>query len=80
MTIEKKKKLNGKNSRSKSRSKNIVRDECVFYHENVHWRKDCLKAQKRDRKHVAVNMEHKDEDSDYALSIMHAASVVNLSK
>ena len=31
--IEKKKKRGGKNSRSKSRSRNIARDECAFCHE-----------------------------------------------
>ena len=35
-TLEKNKMCGGKNSRSKSRSRNITRDECAFYHENGH--------------------------------------------
>ncbi|KAH9669066.1 Integrase catalytic domain-containing protein [Citrus sinensis] len=67
--MEKKKKRGGKNSRSKLRSRNIARDECAFCHEKGHWRKDCLKAQKRDgKKPAAANMARKDEDSDYSLS------------
>ena len=71
--MEKKKKRGGrKNSRSKLRSRNLARDECVFCHEKGHWRKDCLKAQKRDeKKPAAVNMARKDEDSDYLLSMQH---------
>ncbi|KAK9181223.1 hypothetical protein WN944_024360 [Citrus x changshan-huyou] len=58
--MEKKKKRGGKNSRSKSRSINIARDECVFCHEKGHWRKDCPKAQKRDgKKPAAANMARK---------------------
>ena len=72
--MEKKKKRGGKNSRSKSRSRNIARDECAFCHEKCHWRKDCPKAQNRDRKKpIAANMACKDEDSDYSLSITPAA-------
>ncbi|KAH9666242.1 Integrase catalytic domain-containing protein [Citrus sinensis] len=68
--MEKQKKRGGKNSRSKSRSRNIARDECAFCHENDHWRKDCLKAQKRDgKKPAAANMARKDEGSDYSLKI-----------
>ena len=52
--MEKQKKRGGKNSRSKSRSRNIARDECAFCHEKGHWRKDCLKAQKRDGKKPAA--------------------------
>ncbi|KAH9716239.1 Integrase catalytic domain-containing protein [Citrus sinensis] len=67
--MEKKKKRGGKNSRFKSRSRNIARDECTFCHEKGHWRKDCPKAQKRDeKKPAAANMAQKDEDSDYSLS------------
>ena len=42
--MEKQKKRGGKNSRSKSRSRNISRGECVFCHEKSHWREDCPKA------------------------------------
>ena len=42
--IEKKKKQVGKNSQSKSRSRNIARDKCTFCHEKDYWKKDCLKA------------------------------------
>ncbi|KAH9733971.1 hypothetical protein KPL71_017220 [Citrus sinensis] len=74
--MEKKKKRGGKNSRSKSRSKNITRDECAFCHEKGHWRKDCPKAQKRDgKKPATANIARKDEDSDYSLSITPAAYV-----
>ncbi|KAH9764742.1 hypothetical protein KPL70_001639 [Citrus sinensis] len=77
--MEKQKKRGGKNSRSKSRSRNIARDECVFCHENGHWRKDCPKAQKRDgKKPATANMRRKDEGSDYSLSITHAAYVASL--
>ncbi|KAH9752632.1 hypothetical protein KPL71_014771 [Citrus sinensis] len=69
--MEKKKKLGGKNSRSKLRSRNIARDECAFCHENGHWRKDWPKVQKRDGKKPApANMAWKDEDSDYSLIVM----------
>ncbi|KAH9733975.1 hypothetical protein KPL71_017220 [Citrus sinensis] len=69
--MEKKKKRGGKNSRSKSRSKNITRDECAFCHEKGHWRKDCPKAQKRDgKKPATANIARKDEDSDYSLIMM----------
>ncbi|KAH9783016.1 hypothetical protein KPL71_009155 [Citrus sinensis] len=79
--MEKQKKRGGKNSRSKSRSINIARDECAFCHENDHWRKDCPKAQKRDGKKPAVaNMARKDEDSDYSLSITPAAYVASSSE
>ncbi|KAH9666498.1 hypothetical protein KPL70_020662 [Citrus sinensis] len=79
--IEKQKKHGGNNSRSKSRSRNIARDECAFCHEKGHWRKDCPKAQKRDgKKPAAANMARKDEDSDYSLSITPAAYVANLSE
>ncbi|KAH9782717.1 Integrase catalytic domain-containing protein [Citrus sinensis] len=79
--MEKKKKRGGKNSRSKSRSRNIARDECAFCHEKGHWRKDCPKAQKRDgKKPAAANMAQKDEDSDYSLSITPAAYVASSSK
>ncbi|KAH9717217.1 hypothetical protein KPL71_021741 [Citrus sinensis] len=79
--MEKKKKCGGKNSRSKSRSRNIARDECAFFHEKGHWRKDCPKAQKRDEKKPAVaNMARKDEDSDYSLSITPAAYVASSSE
>ncbi|KAH9750986.1 hypothetical protein KPL71_014098 [Citrus sinensis] len=72
--MEKQKKRGGKNSRSKSRSRNIARDECAFCHEKGHWRKDCPKAQKRDgKKPAAANMARKDEDFDYSLSITPAA-------
>ena len=71
--MEEKKKCGGKNSRSKSRSRNIARDECAFCHKKSHWKKDCPKAQKRDgKKPVAANMARKDEDSDYSLSITPA--------
>ncbi|KAH9780058.1 retrovirus-related pol polyprotein from transposon TNT 1-94-like protein [Citrus sinensis] len=79
--MEKKKKRCGKNSRSKSRSRNIARDECAFYHKKGHWRKDCPKALKRDGKKPAVaNMARKDKDSDYSLSITHVAYVASLSE
>ncbi|KAH9699247.1 hypothetical protein KPL71_024272 [Citrus sinensis] len=79
--MEKQKKRGGKNSRSKSRSINIARDECAFCHEKGHWRKDCPKAQKRDgKKPAAANMARKDEDSDYSLSITPAAYVASSSE
>ncbi|KAH9650701.1 retrovirus-related pol polyprotein from transposon TNT 1-94-like protein [Citrus sinensis] len=79
--MEKQKKRGGKNSRSKSRSRNIARDECAFCHEKGHWRKDCPKAQKRDeKKPAAANMARKDENSDYSLSITHAAYVASSSE
>ncbi|KAH9803321.1 hypothetical protein KPL71_001718 [Citrus sinensis] len=79
--MEKKKKRGGKNSRSKSRSRNLARDECAFCHEKGHWRKNCPKAQKRDRKKPpAANMAWKDEDSDYSLSITPAAYVASSSE
>ncbi|KAH9656595.1 hypothetical protein KPL70_022738 [Citrus sinensis] len=79
--MEKQKKRGGKNSRSKSRSRNIARDECAFCHEKHHWRKDCPKAQKRDgKKPAATNMARKDEGSDYSLSITPAAYVASLSE
>ncbi|KAH9714714.1 Integrase catalytic domain-containing protein [Citrus sinensis] len=77
--MEKKKNGGGKNSRFKSRSRNIARDECAFCHENGHWRKDCPKAQKRDEKKPA-NMARKDEDSDYSLSITPAAYMASSTK
>ncbi|KAH9699088.1 Integrase catalytic domain-containing protein [Citrus sinensis] len=79
--IEKQKKRGGKNSRSKSRSRNIARDECAFCHEKGHWRKDCPKAQKRDvKKPPAANMARKNDGSDYSLSITHAAYVASSSE
>ncbi|KAH9800313.1 Histidinol dehydrogenase [Citrus sinensis] len=79
--MEKQKKRGGKNSRSKSRSRNIARDECVFCHEKGHWRKDCPNAQKRDVKEpAAANMARKDEDFDYSLSITPAAYVASSSE
>ncbi|KAH9783426.1 hypothetical protein KPL71_009306 [Citrus sinensis] len=79
--MEKQKKCGGKNSRSKSRSRNIARDECAFCHEKGHWRKDCSKAQKRDgKKSAAANMAWKDEGSDYSLSITPAAYVASSSE
>lgn len=79
--MERKKKRGGKNSRSKSRSRNIARDECVFCHEKGHWRKDCPKAQKRDgKKPAAANMTRKDEDSDYSRSITPVAYVASSSE
>ncbi|KAH9717385.1 hypothetical protein KPL71_021793 [Citrus sinensis] len=79
--MEKKKKRGGKNSRSKSKSRNIARDECVFCHEKGHWRKDCPKAQKRDvKKPAAANIARKDESSNYSLSITPAAYVASLSE
>ncbi|KAH9718108.1 hypothetical protein KPL71_022089 [Citrus sinensis] len=79
--MEKQKKRGGKNSRSKSRSRNIARDECVFCHEKGHWRKDCPKAQKRDgKKPAAANMARKDEGSDYSLSITPATYVASSSE
>ncbi|KAH9656609.1 hypothetical protein KPL70_022746 [Citrus sinensis] len=79
--MEKKKKRGGKNSRSKSKSRNIARDECSFCHEKGHWRKDCLKTQKRDgKKPTTTNMARKDEDSDYSLSITPAAYVASSSE
>ena len=80
-TMEKNKKHGGKNSRSKSRSINIARDECAFYHEKDHWRKDCPKPQKRDgKKPAAANMARKDENSDYSRSITPAAYVASSSE
>ena len=77
--MEKQKKGGGKNSRSKSRSRNVSLDECAFCHEKGHWRKDCLKSQKRDgKKPAAANMARKDEDFDYSLSITPAAYVASL--
>ena len=79
--LEKKKKRGGNNSRSKSRSRNIARDECAFCHEKGHWRKDCPNAQKRDgKKLVAANMACKDEDSYYSLSITPEACLASSSK
>ncbi|KAH9682404.1 hypothetical protein KPL71_027339 [Citrus sinensis] len=79
--MEKQKKRGGKNSRSKSRSRNIARDECAFCHEKGHWRKDCPKAQKRDgKKPATANMRRKDKGSDYSLSITPAAYVASLSE
>ncbi|KAH9684220.1 hypothetical protein KPL71_027928 [Citrus sinensis] len=79
--MEKKKKRCGKNSRSKSKSRNIARDERAFCHEKGHWRKDCPKAQKRDeKKPAAANMARKDEYSDYSLSITPAAYVASSSE
>ncbi|KAH9722810.1 hypothetical protein KPL70_006849 [Citrus sinensis] len=79
--MEKQKKRGGKNSRSKSRSRNIARDECAFCHEKGHWKKDCPKAQKRDgKKPAAANMARKDKGSDYSLSITPAAYVASLSE
>ncbi|KAH9689155.1 Integrase catalytic domain-containing protein [Citrus sinensis] len=79
--MEKQKKNGGKNSRSKSRSRNIARDECAFCHEKGHWRKYCPKAQKRDeKKPAAANMARKDEGYDYSLSITHAAYVASSSE
>ncbi|KAH9797006.1 hypothetical protein KPL71_005721 [Citrus sinensis] len=79
--MEKHKKRGGKNSRSKSRSRNIARDECAFCHEKGNWRKDCPKAQKRDvKKLAAANMVRKDEGSDYSLSITPAAYVASSSE
>ncbi|KAH9754792.1 Integrase catalytic domain-containing protein [Citrus sinensis] len=79
--MEKQKKRGGKNSRSKSISRNIARDECAFCHEKGHWRKDCPKAQKRDgKKPAAANMAWKDEDSDYSLSITPGAYVASSSE
>ncbi|KAH9726184.1 hypothetical protein KPL70_008163 [Citrus sinensis] len=79
--MEKQKKRGGKNSRSRSRSRNIARDECAFCHEKGHWRKDCPKAQKRDgKKPAAANMARKDENSDYSLSITPAAYVASSSE
>ncbi|KAH9688421.1 hypothetical protein KPL70_015118 [Citrus sinensis] len=79
--MKKQKKRGGKNSRSKSRSRNIARDECAFCHEKGHWRKDCPKAQKRDGKKPAVaNMARKDEGSDYSLSITPTAYVASSSE
>ncbi|KAH9762567.1 hypothetical protein KPL70_000851 [Citrus sinensis] len=79
--MEKKKKRGGKNSRSKSRNRNITRDECAFCHKKGHWRKDCPKTQKRDEKKLAAaSMARKDEDSDYSLSISPAAYVASSSE
>ncbi|KAH9660217.1 hypothetical protein KPL70_024138 [Citrus sinensis] len=79
--MEKQKKCGRKNSRSKSRSRNIARDECAFCHEKGHWRKDCPKAQKRDgKKPAAANMAQKDENSDYSLSITPVAYVASSSE
>ncbi|KAH9668753.1 retrovirus-related pol polyprotein from transposon TNT 1-94-like protein [Citrus sinensis] len=79
--MEKQKKRGGKNSRSKSRSRNIARDECAFCHEKGHSRKDCPKAQKRDeKKPAAANMARKDENSDYSLSITPTAYVASSSE
>ncbi|KAH9718032.1 Integrase catalytic domain-containing protein [Citrus sinensis] len=79
--IEKQKKRGGKNSRSKSRSRNIARNECAFCHEKGHWRKNCPQDQKRDgKKPAAANMARKDEDSDYSLSITPAAYVASSSE
>ncbi|KAH9689071.1 hypothetical protein KPL70_015335 [Citrus sinensis] len=79
--MEKQKKNGGKNSRSKSRSRNIARDECAFCHEKGHWRKYCPKAQKRyEKKPAAANMARKDEGYDYSLSITHAAYVASSSE
>ena len=36
LAMEKKKKRDGKNSRSKSRSRNIARDKCAFCHKKGH--------------------------------------------
>lgn len=79
--MEKKKKRDGKNSRSKSRGINIARDECAFCHEKGHWRKDCPNAQKRYGKNPpAANMGRKDEDSNYSLSITPAAYMASSSE
>ncbi|KAH9763991.1 Integrase catalytic domain-containing protein [Citrus sinensis] len=79
--MEKQKKRGGKNSRSKSRSRNIARDECAFCHEKGHWRKDCPKAQKRDgKKPAAANMARKDDGSHHSLSITPAAYVASSSE
>ncbi|KAH9704495.1 retrovirus-related pol polyprotein from transposon TNT 1-94-like protein [Citrus sinensis] len=79
--MEKQKKRGGKNSRSKSISRNIARDECAFCHEKGHWRKDCPKAQKRDgKKPATANMARKDEGSDYSLSITPTAYVASSSE
>ena len=79
--MEKKKKHGGKNSRSKSRSINIARDECALCHEKSHWRNDCPKAQKRNgKKPVAVNMTRVDGDFDYSLSITSTAYVASSSE
>ncbi|KAH9733955.1 Integrase catalytic domain-containing protein [Citrus sinensis] len=79
--MEKHKKRGGKNSRSKSRSRIITRDECTFCHEKGHWRKDCPKTQKRDgKKPATANMARKDEDFDYSLSITPAAYVASSSE
>ncbi|KAH9727063.1 retrovirus-related pol polyprotein from transposon TNT 1-94-like protein [Citrus sinensis] len=68
---EKQNKRGGKNSRFKSRNRNIARDECAFCHEKGHWRKDYPKTQKRDgKKPAAANMVQKDEGSDYSLLVM----------
>ena len=76
--MEKKNKRGGKNSRSKSRSRNLARDKCAFCHEKGYWRKDCPKAQKRDgKKPATTNMVRKDENSDYSLSITLAAYVAS---
>ena len=80
-TMEKKKKLGGNNSQSKSRSRNIAWDECAFFHEKSHWRKDCPNAQKRDgKKPTVANMACKDEDSDYSLSITPEACLASSSE
>ena len=81
MTMKKKKKHGGTNFRSKLRRKNIARDKCAFSHKRSHQRKDCPKVQKKDgKKPVAANMTHKDEDSNYSLSITPSAYVTNLSE
>ncbi|KAH9657232.1 retrovirus-related pol polyprotein from transposon TNT 1-94-like protein [Citrus sinensis] len=79
--MEKQKKRGGKNSQSKSRSRNIPRDKCAFCHEKCHWRKDYPNAQKRDgKKSEAANMARKDEDSNYSLSITLAAYAASSSE
>ena len=50
---------------SKSR---LRKDECAFYHEEGHWKKDCPKLKKKDKGQSmsdACVIEHGDDFSDY---------------
>ena len=58
-----------------------LENECAFYHENGHWKKDCSKAKKKDGKKPEVaNMAHNNKNCDYSLSFILAAYMASLNE
>ena len=65
----------GRRGRSKSKVRAVAKDECAFYHEKGHWKKDCTKLEKKGKALQDANVTECKSDEESNISLIVSPSV-----